>query len=113
MLQRRINADDLPGRPEAEMLQRTTDSSPPAGYRYIGMDRFILPDDGLASAQERRHPATQLRGSPPRHCDLVGLETSAIQPDRRDLYNQNSSDINDLKTSLDNGQLAIRRNLHY
>ncbi|TQH48383.1 coproporphyrinogen III oxidase, partial [Pseudomonas aeruginosa] len=44
-------------------------------------------------------------------CDLVGLGVSAISQ-IGDLYSQNSSDINDYQTSLDNGQLAIRRGLH-
>ncbi|MGK7473614.1 oxygen-independent coproporphyrinogen III oxidase, partial [Salmonella enterica] len=53
MPQRRINADDLPSPGQKlEMLQRTTEQLAAAGYRYIGMDHFALPDDELASAQE-------------------------------------------------------------
>ncbi len=94
------------------MLQRTTEQLAAAGYRYIGMDHFALPDDELASAQEDGTLQRNFQGYTTHgHCDLVGLGVSAISQ-IGDLYSQNSSDINDYQTSLDNGQLAIRRGLH-
>ncbi|VFT23937.1 coproporphyrinogen III oxidase [Pseudomonas aeruginosa] len=110
MPQRRINADDLPSPGQKlEMLQRTTEQLAAAGYRYIGMDHFALPDDELASAQEDGTLQRNFQGYTTHgHCDLVGLGVSAISQ-IGDLYSQNSSDINDYQTSLDNGQLAIRR----
>lgn len=113
MPQRRINADDLPSPGQKlEMLQRTTEQLAAAGYRYIGMDHFALPDDELASAQEDGTLQRNFQGYTTHgHCDLVGLGVSAISQ-IGDLYSQNSSDINDYQTSLDNGQLAIRRGLH-
>ncbi|MGA4815149.1 oxygen-independent coproporphyrinogen III oxidase [Pseudomonas aeruginosa] len=113
MPQRRINADDLPSPGQKlEMLQRTTEQLAAAGYRYIGMDHFAPPDDELASAQEDGTLQRNFQGYTTHgHCDLVGLGVSAISQ-IGDLYSQNSSDINDYQTSLDNGQLAIRRGLH-
>ncbi|MBE0772402.1 coproporphyrinogen III oxidase, partial [Escherichia coli] len=96
----RINADDLPSPGQKlEMLQRTTEQLAAAGYRYIGMDHFALPDDELASAQEDGTLQRNFQGYTTHgHCDLVGLGVSAISQ-IGDLYRQNSSDINDYQTS--------------
>lgn len=113
MPQRRINADDLPTPGQKlEMLQNTIEQLTQAGYRYIGMDHFALPDDELAIAQEENTLQRNFQGYTTHgHCDLVGLGVSAISQ-IGDLYCQNSSDINDYQNSLDNGQLATRRGLH-
>ena len=51
--QRRINSEELPSPGEKLlMLQNSIEQLTTAGYRYIGMDHFALPDDELASAQE-------------------------------------------------------------
>lgn len=111
--QRRINAEDLPS-PGAklEMLQRTIEQLTRAGYRYIGMDHFALPDDELAIAQEEGTLQRNFQGYTTHgHCDLIGLGVSSISQ-IGDLYCQNSSDIGDYQTTLDNGQLTTRRGLH-
>ncbi|PWU31387.1 oxygen-independent coproporphyrinogen III oxidase [Pseudomonas sp. RW407] len=113
MPQRRINAQDLPSPAQKlDMLQRTIEQLSAAGYRYIGMDHFALPDDELASAQEDGTLQRNFQGYTTRgHCDLVGLGVSAISQ-IGDLYCQNSTDINTYQNCLDNGQLATRRGLY-
>jgi oxygen-independent coproporphyrinogen-3 oxidase len=50
-----------------------------AGYEYVGMDHFALPDDALAVAkrQGRLHRNFQGYSTQP-DCDLIGLGVSAI-----------------------------------
>ena len=111
--QRRILAEDLPSPGQKlEMLQRTTEQLEAAGYRYIGMDHFALPDDELAMAQEDGTLQRNFQGYTTHgHCDLVGLGVSSISQ-IGDLYCQNSNDIADYQNTLDQGQLATRRGLH-
>ncbi|SEJ27112.1 oxygen-independent coproporphyrinogen-3 oxidase [Pseudomonas linyingensis] len=111
--QRRINAEDLPSPgTKLEMLQRTIEQLTRAGYRYIGMDHFALPDDELAIAQEEGTLQRNFQGYTTHgHCDLIGLGVSSISQ-IGDLYCQNSSDIGDYQNTLDNGQLTTRRGLH-
>ncbi|WP_068830173.1 oxygen-independent coproporphyrinogen III oxidase [Pseudomonas sp. BMS12] len=111
--QRRINAEELPNPAQKlEMLQRSIEQLTAAGYRYIGMDHFALPDDELAMAQEDGTLQRNFQGYTTHgHCDLIGLGVSAISQ-VGDLYCQNISDLNDYQQSLANGQLATRRGLH-
>jgi oxygen-independent coproporphyrinogen III oxidase len=112
MPQRRILSNELPsaGR-KLEMLQRTIEQLIGAGYRYIGMDHFALPDDELAIAQEESTLQRNFQGYTTHgHCDLIGLGVSAISQ-VGDLYSQNSSDLNDYQTMLASDQLATRRGL--
>ena len=52
--QRRINSFDLPsGGAKVAMLSRSLDAFDEAGYVYIGMDHFALPDDPLAVAKRQ------------------------------------------------------------
>ncbi|MFZ5961021.1 oxygen-independent coproporphyrinogen III oxidase [Pseudomonas knackmussii] len=112
MPQRRIDVADLPSPGQKlEMLQRTIEQLSAAGYRYIGMDHFALPDDELAMAQEDGTLQRNFQGYTTHgHCDLIGLGVSAISQ-IGNLYAQNSSEIADYMSSLDNGQLATRRGL--
>ncbi len=113
MPQRRISADDLPSPAQKlEMLQASIEQLTRAGYRYIGMDHFALPDDELAVAQEEGTLQRNFQGYTTHgHCDLIGLGVSAISQ-IGDLYSQNDSDIASYQQSLGNGQLATRRGLH-
>ena len=113
MPQRRINADELPSPAQKlEMLHRSIDQLTAAGYRYIGMDHFALPDDELAMAQEDGTLQRNFQGYTTHgHCDLIGLGVSAISQ-VGDLYCQNSSDLSTYQQSLANGQLATLRGLH-
>jgi oxygen-independent coproporphyrinogen-3 oxidase len=110
--QRRINADDLPTPTDKlAMLQNSIEQLSKAGYRYIGMDHFALPDDELASAQEDGTLQRNFQGYTTHgHCDLIGLGVSAISQ-IGDLYCQNNSDIALYQHSLDNNQLATCKGL--
>ncbi|MEE3912653.1 oxygen-independent coproporphyrinogen III oxidase [Pseudomonas viridiflava] len=112
MPQRRIESADLPC-PETRlsMLERTVSQLTQAGYRYIGMDHFALPDDDLAIAQEDRTLHRNFQGYTTHgHCDLLGLGVSAISQ-VGNLYSQNSNDLNDYQTLLASDQLATSRGL--
>lgn len=112
MPQRRIDSADLPA-PEAKllMLERTIEQLTQAGYRYIGMDHFALPDDELAIAQEELTLQRNFQGYTTHgHCDLIGLGVSAISQ-VGDLYSQNSSDLSDYQGLLGSDQLATKRGL--
>ncbi|WP_440064002.1 oxygen-independent coproporphyrinogen III oxidase [Pseudomonas syringae] len=107
MPQRRIDVADLP---DAEskllMLERTVEQLGKAGYRYIGMDHFALPDDELATAQEDLTLQRNFQGYTTHgHCDLIGLGVSAISQ-VGELYSQNSSDLNEYLRLLDSGLIC-------
>ncbi|WP_409284583.1 oxygen-independent coproporphyrinogen III oxidase [Pseudomonas protegens] len=112
MPQRRINGSELPAPAEKlEMLQRTIEQLTAAGYRYIGMDHFALPDDELAIAQEESTLQRNFQGYTTHgHCDLIGLGVSAISQ-IGDLYCQNSSDLTHYQNALAGAQLATSRGL--
>ncbi|WP_260954953.1 oxygen-independent coproporphyrinogen III oxidase [Pseudomonas citri] len=105
--QRRINSQELPN-PEQKlaMLQGTLEQLTAAGYRYIGMDHFALPDDDLAIAQEEGVLQRNFQGYTTHgHCNLIGLGVSAISQ-IGDVYCQNSSDLAHYQNTLADGQLA-------
>jgi oxygen-independent coproporphyrinogen-3 oxidase len=112
MPQRRINAEDLPSPADKlQMLHNSIDQLTRAGYRYIGMDHFALPDDELAIAQEDGTLQRNFQGYTTHgHCDLIGLGVSSISQ-IGDLYSQNTSDISAYQESLNSGQLATARGL--
>ncbi len=112
MPQRRIDSNDLPA-PGAklQMLENTIEQLTKAGYRYIGMDHFALPDDELAIAQEESTLQRNFQGYTTHgHCDLIGLGVSAISQ-VGDLYSQNSNDLADYQSQLASDQLATKRGL--
>ncbi len=112
MPQRRINSNELPTPAQKlEMLQRTIEQLTNAGYRYIGMDHFALPDDELAIAQEESTLQRNFQGYTTHgHCDLIGLGVSAISQ-IGDLYCQNNSNLNQYQNALASAQLATSRGL--
>jgi oxygen-independent coproporphyrinogen-3 oxidase len=112
MPQRRIDSGELPSAGnKLAMLHNSIEQLNAAGYRYIGMDHFALPDDELASAQEDGSLQRNFQGYTTHgHCDLIGLGVSAISQ-IGDLYCQNSSDLNDYQQNLSGGQLSIQRGL--
>ena len=112
MPQRRINPLELPSPAEKlRMLEHTIKQLTSAGYRYIGMDHFALPDDELAIAQEESTLQRNFQGYTTHgHCDLIGLGVSAISQ-IGDLYCQNNSDLKQYQHALSSGQLATSRGL--
>ncbi|MFJ3486324.1 oxygen-independent coproporphyrinogen III oxidase [Pseudomonas sp. NPDC090202] len=112
MPQRRIDSAQLPAAElKLAMLQRTIEQLTGAGYRYIGMDHFALPDDDLAVAQEEGTLQRNFQGYTTHgHCDLLGLGVSAISQ-VGGLYTQNSNDLTDYQNLLGSDQLATKRGL--
>ncbi len=108
--QRRIDAQDLP--PPAEklnILQTAINRLNHAGYAYIGMDHFALPDDELAEASLRGTLQRNFQGYSTRAgCDLVGIGTTAIGK-IGNAYSQNMHAVEDYYMTLDAGKIPIRR----
>ncbi len=110
--QRRIHAEDLPLPTEKlEILQNTIEQLTSAGYRYIGMDHFALPDDELAYAQEEGTLWRNFQGyNTHGYCDLIGLGVSSISQ-IGDLYCQNTTDLMAYEAAIDSEQFASKRGL--
>ena len=110
--QRRILAAELPA-PSSKiaMLSRSMDALMNAGYLYVGMDHFALPDDALAVAkrQGRLHRNFQGYSTQP-DCDLIGLGISAIGR-MGGTYSQNAKTMEEYVDMLDHGQLPIVKGL--
>jgi oxygen-independent coproporphyrinogen III oxidase len=110
--QRRIREADLPV-PEVklEILRSTIERLTGAGYVYIGMDHFALPDDELAAAQRRGTLYRNFQGySTHADCDLVGIGVSAIGK-VGDCYAQNVKRIDEYRALLDAGRLPVWRGI--
>jgi len=108
--QRRINEDDLPTSDQKlEILQRTNQQLSEAGYLYIGMDHFALPDDELAVAQREGTLYRNFQGySTHRSCDLVGIGVTSIGVVGNS-YSQNIKELDGYYEAIDNGELPIFR----
>lgn len=110
--QRRIAVDELPdARTKVEMLSRSIAALTEAGYVYIGMDHFALPEDPLAVAkrQGRLHRNFQGYSTQP-ECDLVALGVSAIGRVGA-TYSQNAKTLEEYYDHLDQGRLPVVRGL--
>jgi oxygen-independent coproporphyrinogen-3 oxidase len=108
--QRMIDSNDIPS-PETklELMELTIDRLNEAGYVYIGMDHFALPDDELTVAQREGGLQRNFQGySTRRECDLVGLGVSAIGK-VGDCYAQNIKDLPSWQSAVSEGQLPIWR----
>ena len=110
--QRRIHAAELPpAAAKVAMLSQSLDAFSEAGYVYIGMDHFALPEDALAVAkrQGRLHRNFQGYSTQP-DCDLIALGVSAIGR-MGATYSQNAKTIEEYCDALDQGHLPIVRGL--
>jgi len=110
--QRQIHEADLPS-PDVKLkllalaAQRLTE----AGYVYIGMDHFALPEDSLAVAQRQGRLHRNFQGySTHAECDLVALGVSAIGS-IGPTYSQNHRALEDYYDSLDRNELPIMRGM--
>ncbi|MFO1207495.1 MAG: oxygen-independent coproporphyrinogen III oxidase [Burkholderiales bacterium] len=110
--QRRIREEDLP-LPETKLqilglaIRRLTD----AGYLYIGMDHFALPEDELTIAQAQGRLHRNFQGySTHADCDLVALGVSAIGK-IGPTYSQNHRTLEDYYDALDRGELPVMRGI--
>ena len=110
--QRRILQADLPAAAgKVRMLAASLDALMGAGYVYVGMDHFALPEDALAIAkrQGRLHRNFQGYSTQP-DCDLIGLGVSAIGKVGA-TYSQNAKTLEEYCDYLDQGRLPVVRGL--
>ena len=110
--QRRIASAELPpASAKMAMLSRALAVFAEAGYVYVGMDHFALPDDALAVAkrQGRLHRNFQGYSTQP-DCDLIGLGVSAIGRIGA-IYSQNAKTLDDYYDHLNQGRLPVERGL--
>ena len=108
--QRLILREDMPP-PERkmELLELTISRLTAAGYVYIGMDHFALPDDELALARADGTLQRNFQGySTFAECDLIGLGVSAIGK-VGDTYSQSVKELSQYYARLDQGLLPVHR----
>jgi len=110
--QRRISSTEIPtAASKVTMLSRSMAALMAAGYVYIGMDHFALPDDSLAVAkrQGRLHRNFQGYSTQP-DCDMVGLGVSSIGRVGA-TYSQNAKTLEEYYDFLDQGHFPIVKGL--
>ncbi|WP_457654331.1 oxygen-independent coproporphyrinogen III oxidase [Rhodocaloribacter sp.] len=108
--QRVIDASTLPGpQDKLNILKLAIERLTAAGYVFIGMDHFALPEDGLVEALRTRTLYRNFQGySTYADCDLLGHGMSAIsQTD--DCYAQNTKDFRTYYDRLDRDRLPTGR----
>ena len=110
--QRRISSVEIPtAAAKVSMLARSMAALMGAGYVYIGMDHFALPNDSLAVAkrQGRLHRNFQGYSTQP-DCDMIGLGVSSIGRVGA-TYSQNAKTLEEYYDFLDQGQFPVVRGL--
>ena len=108
--QRSIATETLPNAEEKlAILHLAIERLTQAGYVYIGMDHFALPEDALARAREEGKLHRNFQGySTQSDCDLIGLGVSAIS--KLDSgYAQNQKELDAYYAALDAHQLPTWR----
>lgn len=110
MPQRRINTAELPSAEiKLDILQNSIRQLVEAGYVFIGMDHFALPDDELAIAQRQGRLHRNFQGySTHPDCDLMAFGVSAISK-LGATYCQNAKSLDDYYAKIDSGQLSADR----
>jgi len=110
--QRRINIDELPSASEKlDILQYIIQRLSEAGYVYIGMDHFALPDDELAIAQAEGSLYRNFQGySTHADCDLVALGVTGLGQ-VANCYSQNVKTLDEYYQILDSGHLPVFRGI--
>ena len=110
--QRMINEADLPSaETRLGLMELTIRQLTAAGYVYIGMDHFALPEDELCRAQSEGHLHRNFQGYSTRsECDLVGMGVSAISK-IGDCFAQNHKEISSWSAAVDAGELPVWRGL--
>jgi len=110
--QRRIDAAELPsGAAKVAMLSQSLSAFLSAGYVYVGMDHFALPDNALAIAkrQGRLHRNFQGYSTQP-DSDMIGLGVSSIGRIGA-TYSQNAKTMEEYCDLLDQGRFPVVRGL--
>jgi len=92
-----------------ELFSRALNLFQSAGYRYIGLDHFALPDDQLSQALDSGELRRNFMGYTTQSGEvLLGLGLSAISDTGRALI-QKSSHLADYRRALDKGEMPIER----
>ncbi|MEQ1669134.1 MAG: oxygen-independent coproporphyrinogen III oxidase, partial [Sulfuriferula sp.] len=110
--QKLIVESDLPDLPTRIALQQLLlDKLQQAGYVYIGMDHFALPDDELVQAQQNQTLYRNFQGyTTHKDCDIYAFGVSAIsQTD--EVYVQNAKNLAEYQQRIAAGGLATERGL--
>lgn len=108
--QRLIRPEDMPP-PERklELLELTIRRLTAAGYVYIGMDHFALPDDELSLARENGTLQRNFQGySTHADCDMIALGITSIGK-VGDTYSQNVKETAQYQHRLEEGRLPVFR----
>ncbi|MCQ4308197.1 oxygen-independent coproporphyrinogen III oxidase [Pseudomonas stutzeri] len=108
--QKLIRPEDMPP-PERklELLELTIKRLTDAGYVYIGMDHFSLPEDELTLARANGTLQRNFQGySTHADCDLIGLGISSIGK-VGDSYSQNVKELSQYYARLNEGLLPVHR----
>lgn len=110
--QRRIDTDAIPSPQEKlAMLKLAVTTLLDAGYVYIGMDHFALPDDELAQSLDHGSLQRNFQGYSTRaDCDLIALGVSAISRIGH-VYAQNARTLEEYHEMLERGELPLIRGL--
>ncbi|MEK9804002.1 MAG: oxygen-independent coproporphyrinogen III oxidase [Curvibacter sp.] len=110
--QRRIATTELPGAAaKVSMLADALARFMGAGYVYVGMDHFALPNDALAVAQRQGRLHRNFQGySTQPDCDLIGLGVSSIGRIGA-TYSQNAKTLEEYYDAIDHGRFAVVRGL--
>lgn len=110
--QRQIDDSLLPSAEDKlGLLQLAIEKLSAAGYRYIGMDHFALPDDELSIAQQNGTLHRNFMGyTTHADTDLIGFGVSAISH-IGDSFSQNPRDLPSWEAAIDAGRRPIWRGL--
>jgi oxygen-independent coproporphyrinogen-3 oxidase len=110
--QRQIDSEQLPDpATKLHLLQLAIEKLGTAGYRYIGMDHFALPEDDLSRALDNGELQRNFMGYTTHpDCDLLGFGVSAISHIGAS-FSQNARDLRDWERPLEHGRLPVWRGL--
>ena len=107
-----IHVQDLPGAElKLALLGLAVEKLSAAGYVYLGMDQFALPDDDLALAQRQGGLHRNVMGyTAHAETDLIGLGVGAISH-IGDSFSQNHHEFAQWEAAIDAGELPVWRGL--
>jgi len=110
--QRQIREVDLPNAEiRIALFEIAAELLECAGYRYIGLDHFALPEDDLSLAQHNGSLHRNFMGySTHAECDLIGLGVSSISHVHHS-FSQNFRNIAEWEVAIDEGRLPVWRGL--
>lgn len=110
--QKQLDARLLPtAQTRLQLLQCAIETLTAAGYVYIGMDHFALPDDSLSKARDAGSLHRNFMGyTTHADTDLIGFGVSAISK-IANTFSQNPRDLAGWQAALDDGRLPVFRGM--